>query len=149
MGKHAFADVVPKDGLAGGASPMLLLVWHWLQNIICEGSRVQSMDHVPYQNIPHFSMKLQQRSYGRFPMTQLNISMRYCVFWGLSLVLFPLSGVTLALTSMLKVTKVTHHRKSSISQSCTCISLYSCIGQSSIYRYSVRNFIQMTCFPHY
>ncbi len=38
-----FVVVIPKEGLAGGDPPILLLdlVWHWLQNITCESSRVQ------------------------------------------------------------------------------------------------------------
>ncbi len=36
-----FVDVIPKEGLASRAPSILLLVWHWLQNKICEDSRIQ------------------------------------------------------------------------------------------------------------
>ena len=36
-----FVTVIPKERLVGGAPPILLLVWHRLQNIMSEGSRVQ------------------------------------------------------------------------------------------------------------
>ncbi len=39
--KEGLAGPIPKEGLTGGALPILLLVWHRLQDIICEGSRVQ------------------------------------------------------------------------------------------------------------
>ncbi len=35
-----FVIVIPKEGLAGGAPPILLWIWHRLQNKIYEGSRV-------------------------------------------------------------------------------------------------------------
>ena len=34
-----FVVVIPKEGLVGGAPPIVLLVWHRLYNIICEGCR--------------------------------------------------------------------------------------------------------------
>ena len=38
---NIFVVVIPKEGLTGGAQPILILVWHRLQNIIYEGSSIQ------------------------------------------------------------------------------------------------------------
>ena len=37
-----FVVVIPKEGLTGGAWPIVLLLWHWLPNIICKDNRKQS-----------------------------------------------------------------------------------------------------------
>ncbi len=48
----------PEIGLAGGASPILLLVWHWLYIIICEGCRLQiySWCHTKRRGLTHQSL---------------------------------------------------------------------------------------------
>ena len=68
-----FVVVIPKEGLAS----ILLLVWHWPQNIICEGSRVQfySRCHIqrrngaPCQSFFGYDNDKNLKAY--FPMTQL------------------------------------------------------------------------------
>ena len=60
-----FVIVIAKEGLAGWTPRILLLVWHWLQNIICEGRKVQ------FYSRCHTQSRIVGALAARFPMTEL------------------------------------------------------------------------------